>query len=450
MPESEKVRKTPESTIDFGPPMNLEHMKPPKGLPKTFLEPQVHLPAQFPYQTEFGRLFAPLYLRLNGLPEAEQRPSFKTFRMVWEHMEEARRGRPHGLAGLELKPEDILFILSDPVFADKVKVRRQILYGLYADKLDAAIEAKTPEQEEIKRLFVQSPRADSWKYFIKDEQDRRQVWEYLAARGLNPDHEVTVDTMETYRKRWEDALKILEKDPLYAYGIAHGMVYGVDDIFRRYADYVTDAGRQDDEQSQIEKRSPRLSEPGHAFGFIGRNPYLTEIGDTLHLKNLTVPKTLSLMVVEDDPIYRFWCYYLGFVNSPGEPEGITPYSPSEGGRRNFRDIWDHQDTSMVLGDAEAALKDVEEGIAKGRLPDIILTDIRLPGMSGLEFARKVYDRCKGAGLKPPPIITYSSDTSKKTLDEVEALMSGGIIVQHLPKQTFTVKAFVKVVNESLR
>lgn len=52
------------------------------------------------------------------------------------------------------------------------------------------------------------------------------------------------------------------------------------------------------------------------------------------------------------------------------------------------------------------------------IPDIIFTDINMPGMNGLEFIRSVKNI---DGLKAIPIIVYSGEYSKNTINEARLL-----------------------------
>jgi CheY-like chemotaxis protein len=52
-------------------------------------------------------------------------------------------------------------------------------------------------------------------------------------------------------------------------------------------------------------------------------------------------------------------------------------------------------------DAETAL-----GLLETASPDLIITDVRLPGMDGVEFTRRV--KSEGGGHKPTPVLLTSA------------------------------------------
>jgi two-component system, cell cycle response regulator DivK len=61
------------------------------------------------------------------------------------------------------------------------------------------------------------------------------------------------------------------------------------------------------------------------------------------------------------------------------------------------------------GDAEAGLV-----VANDMLPDIILMDIKLPGISGIDATRKLQ---QAEALRHIPVIVVSSDTERRTEDK---------------------------------
>ena len=66
-------------------------------------------------------------------------------------------------------------------------------------------------------------------------------------------------------------------------------------------------------------------------------------------------------------------------------------------------------------------------------PDIVLTDIRMPGMDGLEAARLVVERYREAGRARPPIIATTANAYEE--DRRRALDAGmdGFAVKHIGK-----------------
>jgi DNA-binding response OmpR family regulator len=74
-------------------------------------------------------------------------------------------------------------------------------------------------------------------------------------------------------------------------------------------------------------------------------------------------------------------------------------------------------------------------------PDLVIADVLMPGMSGLEFLEIVRDHSKWASI---PFLFISAQTSKTLKDQVEALDSTTLM--HKP---FEVEDLLEAVNQTL-
>jgi DNA-binding NarL/FixJ family response regulator len=95
-------------------------------------------------------------------------------------------------------------------------------------------------------------------------------------------------------------------------------------------------------------------------------------------------------------------------------------------RAGFRALLDHTDDITVVGEATDGQQAVS--LAATIRPDVILMDIRMPGIDGLEATRRIADRDDLAGVRVLILTTFESD------DYVyEALRSGasGFVVKDM-------------------
>jgi len=94
-------------------------------------------------------------------------------------------------------------------------------------------------------------------------------------------------------------------------------------------------------------------------------------------------------------------------------------------RTGFRALLDAEDDITVVGEAGDGAAAVE--LAAELHPDVVLMDIRMPGVDGLDAARQIADRDDLAGVKVLVLTTFE-------LDEYvyEALRAGasGFLVKH--------------------
>lgn len=90
--------------------------------------------------------------------------------------------------------------------------------------------------------------------------------------------------------------------------------------------------------------------------------------------------------------------------------------------------------AITAPDAETAIDMLEE-----KTPDVIITDIRLPGMSGIEFAEKIRDDARfcevpvafiSAWEEPPKLAVGAPSTYFRKPFDVEALVDWVANVTH--------------------
>jgi DNA-binding NarL/FixJ family response regulator len=94
-------------------------------------------------------------------------------------------------------------------------------------------------------------------------------------------------------------------------------------------------------------------------------------------------------------------------------------------RAGFRMLLDAEDDIAVVGEASDGAQAIE--LARAERPDVVLMDIRMPGVDGLEATRKIGDDDTLAGVRVLILTTFE-------LDEYvfEALRAGasGFLVKH--------------------
>jgi DNA-binding response OmpR family regulator len=73
----------------------------------------------------------------------------------------------------------------------------------------------------------------------------------------------------------------------------------------------------------------------------------------------------------------------------------------------------------VVGDGEAALRRLEAG-ARAELPDLLLLDLRLPGMEGLRLLQEVRARSWLAGLRCVVLTTSDAERDRVRARELRA------------------------------
>jgi DNA-binding NarL/FixJ family response regulator len=93
-------------------------------------------------------------------------------------------------------------------------------------------------------------------------------------------------------------------------------------------------------------------------------------------------------------------------------------------RAGFRALIEHTDDIIVVGEATDGEQAVS--LATTTRPDVVLMDIRMPGMDGLEATRRIADTAELAGVRVLILTTFESDTNI-----YEALRSGasGFVVK---------------------
>lgn len=88
---------------------------------------------------------------------------------------------------------------------------------------------------------------------------------------------------------------------------------------------------------------------------------------------------------------------------------------------------------LVIADGEAALKEAESNNY-----DIILLDIMLPSMSGVEILRRLRQSDRSAPLKAKIIITTNLDQEEDTREKIEHMADGYVIKAEItPRELVT-------------
>ncbi len=96
--------------------------------------------------------------------------------------------------------------------------------------------------------------------------------------------------------------------------------------------------------------------------------------------------------------------------------------------------------TLVATSAEVAY----DALLKGVLPDLIILDITLPGMDGIDFLSRIHRDPK---LKDIKVIIHSS----KPVDAIrEDLEKRNIYIEHILKKPSSLKNLVSVIQEELK
>jgi DNA-binding NarL/FixJ family response regulator len=97
-------------------------------------------------------------------------------------------------------------------------------------------------------------------------------------------------------------------------------------------------------------------------------------------------------------------------------------------RGGFRAILEGQGDMTVVGEAGDGLAAVD--LARRRRPDVALMDIRMPGMDGLEAARRIL-----AAEEPPAVLMVTTfDLDEYVYEALRAGASGFLLKDVLPEQ----------------
>ena len=92
--------------------------------------------------------------------------------------------------------------------------------------------------------------------------------------------------------------------------------------------------------------------------------------------------------------------------------------------------------TMAVGGQEAL-----EMIAKTPSFDLIVTDVRMPGMNGIETLKAIRQQCKDLHLSPIPEIIITAYDDKMILEEARKLAVCGFI-----QKPFDIEKFVNLLN----
>lgn len=94
---------------------------------------------------------------------------------------------------------------------------------------------------------------------------------------------------------------------------------------------------------------------------------------------------------------------------------------------------------LVCRTGEAALEKV-----KGERPDLIVSDVRMPKMSGVETIKRIRDFYKAAGQRPVPEILITGYADEASAREAESLQ----VADYLYKP-FDIQEFLSRVKKNL-
>jgi DNA-binding response OmpR family regulator len=95
---------------------------------------------------------------------------------------------------------------------------------------------------------------------------------------------------------------------------------------------------------------------------------------------------------------------------------------------------------LVVADGEVALKESETNKY-----DVILLDIMLPSMSGVEILRRLKDPARSTPLKAKIIITTNLDQEEETREKIEHMADGYLIKAEItPRELVTYLSQIKL------
>ncbi|MBU0763119.1 MAG: hypothetical protein KKD39_08855 [Candidatus Altiarchaeota archaeon] len=379
-----------------------------------------------------GKVIQPLVNDLAALPQERQVESVETLGLIHSFL------KGENLADVELTREDILFLITTKV-GDLL--RRPVLHGMFADKIEAEIETSNATEETVKGHLVTSARASRWSRFISEPAVAEKIKD---AKGLE---DVYID-MEDKAAELADAIGASPKKAylitMKTFHIAKNMretnLPKVRDDFNWYTE--TQQGRKD-------KSVEFYTDPGHAFNqgydvmFIRR--YVKAKSEIRF--SSTMPAFLretSFMLVEDNPVHGLLADIILTA------ENAKAYAPDKKDE-STEPLTKKSESKGRYTSAERAL-DVMYGAANtsGSHPDVILADIELLGkMRGIEFIREVHRREVAAGRKPMIMMVYSSNPRPYT-EDIKRLKDEGIIADHWHKEDFTPEKLIETVNEQMK
>ena len=99
----------------------------------------------------------------------------------------------------------------------------------------------------------------------------------------------------------------------------------------------------------------------------------------------------------------------------------------------------HYDT-LIANSAEVAY----DALMKGVTPDLILLDVKLPGMDGIDFLFRIHSDSK---LKDAKVIIYTGLPVNKVREELEAK---NIFVQHIIQKPARPQGLISIIDEELK
>ncbi len=375
-------------------------------------------------ETGFGRFIKPLIDRLNNLPADRRTENLETFKLIYGFL----KGK--SLARLEYTQDDVVFMMGDDIGN---LIRRPILNSWYADQVDAAIEGRTDAEGEIKSMMGRYLRASGWSRFVQDPTLRDT---------LSKDYpgDVYVDTLTLSR----DLNVKMEEAPLFSVALAEAAFR----ICRENMDrYGKPNGAVWEAEREAAKRSGRPfrfhTDPGHMFNAgtnMGNKKALIEM-KCLGRQSSMPPfrRETEFMLVEDNPFHFVWADMLDAVGN------TVRYAPPKGAESQEPMVVAQESRGYYMS-AERALEVMEK---RGRPPALLLTDIELPGMNGIELIRRLHDRETASGGKPIIAAVYSSNVYPYE-DELGRLTADGMIVGAWHKARFNVRDMIDAVNREIQ
>jgi DNA-binding NarL/FixJ family response regulator len=99
-------------------------------------------------------------------------------------------------------------------------------------------------------------------------------------------------------------------------------------------------------------------------------------------------------------------------------------------RAGFRSILEAQDDLTVAGEAQDGLDAID--LARRRRPDVVLMDIRMPGLDGLEATRRILAEAAESPVSVLMLTTF--DLNEYVYDALRAGASGFLLKDVLPEQ----------------